>query len=68
MVDEINEIVMKNYLRQQKITYHKISDSKLSFTSNTLLFLCSDGQGDQDGIGGAKTCEGKDIGRRGFPH
>lgn len=27
-VDEINEIVMKNYLKQQKITYNKIGNSK----------------------------------------
>lgn len=25
-VKEIEEIVMKNYLKQQKITYHKMSD------------------------------------------
>jgi len=27
-VKEIEEIVMKNYLKQQKITYHKMSDCK----------------------------------------
>lgn len=41
-VEEINEIVMKNYLKQQKISYHKISDSK----SPPFFKVFSDGQGD----------------------
>lgn len=41
-VDEINEIVMKNYLKQQKISYTKMSDSK-SFYLLIKALLYSDG-------------------------